>query len=189
VLRILKKEQITIPSEPQQTGFVSQQHQQRSQQDRMNRAAHDEVSNIFKLISDKETAKQGVKQLYEFKENHPEVDIQPFLKGASPLFQQYISDGLADLQRASQNNTNNNQSGSGEEEDMTAMRGSQESGNSSNPDYWMQKLNMYRVRGKLQTNEDRDTIMDNKMADENLNMNQMQSRMTTTSATKKDVSV
>lgn len=148
----------------------------------MNRNTHDQVSNIFKLISDKETSKQGLKQLYEFKEKHPEVDIQPFLKGASPYFQTFINDGLADLQKANQNSTNNNQSadvGS----DGNQMRG-QADGNPNNPDYWMQKLNMYRVRGKLQNDEKES--MDNKIADENLNMNQIQSRLTTLA--RKDVS-
>lgn len=185
-MRILKKEQIAVPNNSNDSNaYVSQLHQQRSQQDRLNRATHDEVSNIFKLISDKETSKQGLKQLYEFKENHPEVDIQPFLKGASPYFQQFINDGLADLQRVSQNSTNNNQQSSGSGGDEAHQENET---NSSNPDYWMQKLNAYRVRGKLQSNEERNSMMDNKIADENLNMNQLQSRMTTTTAAKKDVS-
>jgi cytoskeleton-associated protein 5 len=149
----------------------------------MNRSTHDQVSNIFKLISDKETSKLGLKQLYEFKEKHPEVDIQPFLRGASPYFQTFINDGLAELQNASQNSTNNNQAAemNGVDENQ---RGNQADGNPNNPDYWMQKLNMYRVRGKLQSDEKEP--MDNKIADENLNMNQIQSRLTT--MTKKDVS-
>lgn len=165
-----------------QQAYVSQSHQQRSQQDRMNRATHDQVSNIFKLISDKETSKLGLKQLYEFKEKHPEVDIQPFLKGATPYFQTYINDGLADFQRSSQNNTNNNHSNESVDHEDNQMR-NQADGNPNNADYWMQKLNMYRVRGKLQ-NDDKES-MDNKVADENLNMNQIQSRLT--SMTRKDV--
>lgn len=191
-MRILKKEQIALPNntsenQQHQQVFVSQLHQQRTQQDRMNRATHDEVSNIFKLLSDKETSKHGLKQLYEFKENHPEVDIQPFLQGASPYFQQFINEGLAELQRFSQNSTNNNQSGSRGEKNC--LHDSQDMGlNSSNPDYWMQKLNNYRKRGKLNSNEDGNTIMDNKITDENLNMNQLQSRVTSTTSTTKDVS-
>lgn len=156
----------------------------RSQQDRSNRATHDQVSNIFKLISDKETSKTGLSQLYEFKENHPEFDIQPFLRGSSPLFQKFIQDGLAELQRALQNNTNNNQPATGETASTTPTQGNE---NPTSPDYWMHKLNMYRVRGKLNSNEEREPMMDNKIADENLNMNQIQSRLTTMS-TKKEVS-
>lgn len=190
VLRILKKEQITMPSNSTDSSpqvFVSHLHQQRSQQDRINRVTHDEVSNIFKLLSDKETSKQGLRQLYDFKENHPEVDIQPFLQGASPYFQEFIHEGLADLQKASQNSTNNNQGSGSGCEDNSAIRTLHEGGNSS--DFWMEKLNMYRTRGKLHSNEDRNTMMDNKLADENLNMNQLQSRMaSTTTAENKDVS-
>lgn len=166
-----------------QQAYVSQVHQQRSQQDRLNRNTHDQVSNIFKLISDKDTSKLGLKQLYEFKEKHPEVDIQPFLRGASPYFQTFINDGLAELQRSSQNSTNNNQSVD-VKHDENQMR-NQADGNSNNADYWMQKLNMYRVRGKLESEEKES--MDNKIADENLNMNQIQSRLTT--MTRKDVSL
>lgn len=174
-----KDQPITSASESNQQAYVSQSHQQRS----LNRNTHDQVSNIFKLISDKETSKLGLKQLYEFKEKHPEVDIQPFLRGASPYFQTFINDGLAELQRTTQNSTNNNQSVETGSNDDNQMR-NQADGNPNNPDYWMQKLNMYRVRGKLQNDEKES--MDNKIADENLNLNQIQSRLTT--LTRKDVS-
>lgn len=156
-------------------------HQQRSQQDRVNRNIHDQASNIFKLISEKDTSTVGLQQLFEFQEKHPDVDIQPFLNGATPYFQKYINDGLAEMKRLSQNNTNNNQH---EETSNAPNQGNQAGGNPNNPDYWMQKLNMYRVRGQLQNDEKQP--MDNKIADENLNMNQIQSRMTT--MTRKDVS-
>lgn len=148
----------------------------------MNRSTHDQVSNIFKLISDKETSKTGLKQLYEFKEKHPEVDIQPFLRGASPYFQTFINDGLAELQNLSQNSTNNNQAAETNGDEHKSVN--QADGNPNNPGYWMQKLNTFRVRGQLQSDEKKP--MDNKIADENLNMNQIQSRLTTMD--KKDVS-
>lgn len=182
-MKILKKEQglPTSTNDSHQQVSASHLHQQRSQQDRTNRATHDQVSNIFKLISDKETSKMGLMQLYEFKENHPEFDIQPFLKGSSPFFQKFIQDGLAELQKTSQNNTNNNQQFNEGTASTPTTQGS------DNPDYWMHRLNMYRVRGKLQTNEEKEPIMDNKIADENLNMNQIQSRLTTLA--KKEVSI
>lgn len=142
----------------------------------MNKNTHEQVSNIFKLISDKDTAKVGLKQLYEFKEKHPDVDIQPFLRGASDYFQEFISVGLAELE--SQNQVNNNPEESDAHDDRAHTQGN------SNPEYWMQKLNAYRVRGKLQTDEEQ---LDNKIADENLNMNQIQSRLT--SLSRKDVSL
>lgn len=154
--------------------------QHRSQQDRLNKSTHEEVSNIFKLISDKETSKQGLKQLYEFKEKHPEVDINPFLKGASAYFQTFISEGLAELENQNNGNNNPTQEYGNTNETTTAQHG-----NSNNPEYWMQKLQTYRVRGKLQ-GDDNEQQIDNKIADENLNMNQIQSRLTGIS--RKDVS-
>lgn len=148
----------------------------------MNRTTHDQVSNIFKLISDKETAQQGIKQLYEFKEKHPEVDIQPFLRGASPYFQTFINNGLAELKTSTQNSTNNNHDDDPLHEEE--QKPNQADGSPNNPDYWMKKLSMYRVRGKLQSDEKE---VDNKAADENLNLNQIQSRLTT--MTRKDVSL
>lgn len=151
------------------------------------------MSSIFKLISEKETAKQGLLKLHEFKEKNPDVDINPFLRGASPYFQQYINDGLAEIQRMSQNNTNNNNNANNTKQDVTAggdniqanrFNSHLANGDGKSPDFWMEKLNMYRVRAKLPSNEQQQE-MDNKMADENLNLNQIQ-RLTTLS--RKDVS-
>jgi cytoskeleton-associated protein 5 len=109
------------------------------------------------------------------------------LQGATPYFQNYINDGLADMKRSSQNATNNNQHENKSNEvngQSTENQSNQAGGNPNNPDYWMRKLKDYRVRGKLQNDEKEP--MDNKIADENLNMNQIQSRLTT--MTRKDVS-
>lgn len=117
--------------------------------------------------------------MYEFKEKHPDVDINPFLKGASAYFQEFITEGLAELEN--QNNGNNNAQEYDNNNETAQLQGN------SNPssEYWMQKLNAYRVRGKLQGDEKEQQI-DNKIADENLNMNQIQSRLTGLS--RKDVS-
>ncbi|CAO1409163.1 unnamed protein product [Diamesa serratosioi] len=196
VLRILKnlqKEQGIGNESPQLQSQPSQLQQQRSQQDRLSRSTHDQVSSIFKLISEKETAKQGLLKLHEFKEKNPDVDINPFLRGASPYFQQYINDGLAEIQRMSQNNTNNNNNNANNtKQDVTAGGDTIQAnrfnthlanGDGKSPDFWMERLNMYRVRAKL-PNSEQQQEMDNKMADENLNLNQIQ-RLTT--LTRKDV--
>lgn len=174
------------PGEGHHQSHPSHLQQQRSQQDRLSRTTHDQVSNIFKLISDKETSKLGLKQLHEFQQKHPEVDIQPFLRGASPFFQSFITEGLAELSQSSQNTSNNNVNQSPDK----VLSGDQlrnPSGNSPvGSDYWMKKLNNYQVRGRLQSDE-KQLVMDNKIADENLNVNQIPSR-TVASATRKDAS-
>lgn len=178
-----------------QSSQPSQLQQQRSQQDRLSRSTHDQVSSIFKLISEKDTAKQGLLKLHEFKEQNPDVDINPFLRGASAYFQQYINDGLAEIQRMSQNNTNNNNNTNANNTKQDVIAGGDTiqanrintqiaNGDGRSPDFWMERLNMYRVRAKL-PNSEQQQEMDNKMADENLNLNQIQ-RLTTLS--RKDVS-
>ena len=37
---------------------------------------------------------QGLAQLYEFKQRHPDADIEPFLSRSSEFFKNYIERGL-----------------------------------------------------------------------------------------------
>jgi cytoskeleton-associated protein 5 len=37
---------------------------------------------------------QGLSLLYDFKQQHPEADIEPFLRKSSQFFQDYIEKGL-----------------------------------------------------------------------------------------------
>lgn len=148
-----------------------------SQKDRLSKQTHDTVSSIFNMISDKETSQQGLQKLFEFKEKNPTVDLNPFLSGANPYFQQYIKKGLEDIQRMNQNATNNNTSietaASGDT--LSTHRFHSGVGGPSNPDNWAQKLNSLRMRANLPSSHN--NHMDNKMADENLNMNQIQQKI------------
>lgn len=182
VLRILKNLQKdgTIPSA---SDDLQQLH---SPKDRLTKQIHDQVSMIFKMISDKETSEQGLIKLHEFKEKNPTVDLNPFLSGASPYFQHFIENGLADVQRARQNTTNNNHDlgAAGDNANITTHRyhAQQQVGGASNPDHWMEKLNTLMNRAPVNDNH----TMDNKVADENLNLNQIQSRI---NLTRKEVSI
>lgn len=151
-----------------------------SQKDRLSKQTHDTVSSIFNMISDKETSQLGLQKLYEFKEQNPNVDLNPFLSGANPFFQQYIKSGLEDMQRINQNATNNNHpdmGASGDSIHNTQNRYHQtNTSGGTNPDIWMQKLNNLRQRANLPSNQDSNQ-MDNKIADENLNLNQFQTKM------------
>lgn len=51
------------------------------------------------MISDKETGKDGLARLYQFKVDNPDVDLEPFLKGASPDFQNFIKASLGDIEK------------------------------------------------------------------------------------------
>uniref|UniRef100_A0A6M2DFG6 Putative microtubule-associated protein n=1 Tax=Xenopsylla cheopis TaxID=163159 RepID=A0A6M2DFG6_XENCH len=59
----------------------------------------DQLSIIFRKIGTKAQTKEGLLQLYEFRESNPDVDIKPFLKDSTEFFKNYIENGLRDIER------------------------------------------------------------------------------------------
>ncbi|EFC49596.1 predicted protein [Naegleria gruberi] len=57
----------------------------------------DELTDIFNLISNKDSTHTGLYRLYEFKKNHPSVGINNHLLKCSEPFQQYIHRQLAKI--------------------------------------------------------------------------------------------
>ncbi|XP_034263432.2 LOW QUALITY PROTEIN: cytoskeleton-associated protein 5-like [Pantherophis guttatus] len=74
--------------------------------------AQDEVNQtlgeIFKKINSKETARAGLEDLHEFKEKHPEADLEPYLKNCSLLFRSYVKHGLAVIMSERENKPKTN---------------------------------------------------------------------------------
>uniref|UniRef100_W4VRR1 Putative microtubule-associated protein n=1 Tax=Corethrella appendiculata TaxID=1370023 RepID=W4VRR1_9DIPT len=177
ILRILKninKESATqsgnIDTSPhqQQQYHKSNSYFNNAQQQHISRDAREIISNIFRIISDKETSREGLRRLHEFKLTHPEVDINPFLKGASPSFQKFIVDGLASIET---NNMHINEAPS------LNVYGTQPN---LNPDYWMEKLQSLKAKANITSSDQFELkYTDNRIADENLNMNQIQSNILT----------
>ncbi|XP_039442787.1 protein mini spindles-like isoform X1 [Culex pipiens pallens] len=129
---------------------------------------HEEVSNIFKLISNTDTSQEGLAKLHEFKSRNADVDILPFLKGASVSFQKYIIDGLAELDAKNQGLGDGNNK---------AMAGNRVAASTINPDYWMERLNSLMTKtnpGQPNSATVNGQYSDNKITDENLNVNQLQ---------------
>ncbi|XP_062564823.1 protein mini spindles isoform X2 [Armigeres subalbatus] len=133
---------------------------------------HEEVSNIFKLISNTDTSQEGLAKLYEFKSKNSDVDILPFLKGASVSFQRYIIDGLAELDAKKLNS---------KDSDKKIMAANCMPQSTTNPDYWMERLNSLMTKTGQSANHQSNTghgqYTDNKITDENLNLNQMQPKV------------
>merc|ERR1712100_454611 len=46
------------------------------------------LKRIFQNISSKDS-RNGVRELYEFKRQHPNVDVEPYMKTASAVFQKF----------------------------------------------------------------------------------------------------
>ncbi|GAB0088509.1 hypothetical protein DMENIID0001_029560 [Sergentomyia squamirostris] len=94
-------------------------------------------------------------------------------EGASPTFQKYIEDGLAEIER--QRNSAVVSSDGGNVTHHTITPTSDSNVNNFSTDHWMEKLNIMLVntRGAPSgTNYDGNSLLDNKAPDENLNVNQ-----------------
>ena len=57
------------------------------------------LTDIFKKIANKDTIQQGISDLYQYRENHPNIDLDAHLQKTSPQFQAYIKNGLEAIAR------------------------------------------------------------------------------------------
>ncbi|XP_054291046.1 protein mini spindles-like isoform X1 [Macrosteles quadrilineatus] len=64
---------------------------------RMSKNSHDLLSEIFRKIGTKDETNEGIRMLYEFKQQYPDADINPFLQKSSQFFQDYIERGLKSI--------------------------------------------------------------------------------------------
>ncbi|XP_015596923.1 protein mini spindles isoform X2 [Cephus cinctus] len=65
---------------------------------------HQQLSEIFTKIGSKHQAQEGLAQLYDFKQQYPDADVQPYLVQSHQFFQDFIEKGLRqiDQERKSQ---------------------------------------------------------------------------------------
>ncbi|CAH1174022.1 unnamed protein product [Phaedon cochleariae] len=96
ILRILKSLKITeIPTIPSK---------QESQRRSLSRANHKMLTDIFQKIGgSKDESKEGFTLLYDFMQQHPEADIEPFLANSSKIFQDHIKNGLKEIEDSRNN--------------------------------------------------------------------------------------
>ncbi|XP_037896090.1 protein mini spindles isoform X4 [Glossina fuscipes] len=185
ILKNLQKDGNLPSSSPQRSTCSKDVHTKQ----RITYQTHETMSQIFKLISDKETKQQGLQKLYDFKMKNPEIDVTSFLKGASPSFQKYIEEGLADIQRntgslSSQTNPQNAQINDNRldanYQQTSSVSESHSSGLRADPDFWMDRLNQLKAKANMPPHRNADGclltsahMMDNKVVDENLSFNNM----------------
>ncbi|XP_076624650.1 msps cytoskeleton-associated protein 5 [Colletes latitarsis] len=72
-------------------------------QEHLSKFTHQQLSEIFKKIGSKEHTREGLMQLYDFKLQYPEADVQPFLVKSHQFFQDFIEQGLRDIDQARKN--------------------------------------------------------------------------------------
>lgn len=115
----------------------------------ISKQTHDALSCIFKLIASKAASQAGIAQLYEFKQQHPDFDIAPFLAGANPVFHKFIEDGLATMAaRDPQTILRNRQevaaaAAAGQQQQQVLVETGQNA--VKDADYWMERLKLLRV--------------------------------------------
>merc|ERR1719510_2171268 len=68
------------------------------QKPRFTKSDHEALAEIFKKIGQKDQTKVGLQELYNFKQQNPEADLEPFLAKSSPYFRNYIERGLASIE-------------------------------------------------------------------------------------------
>ena len=61
---------------------------------RFTKTVHEALVEIFKKIGQKNLTKVGLQELYNFKVEHPHVDLEPFLAQSSQYLRDYIEKGL-----------------------------------------------------------------------------------------------
>ncbi|KAL0278569.1 UNVERIFIED_CONTAM: hypothetical protein PYX00_000354 [Menopon gallinae] len=66
---------------------------------RLPKAMTERLSDIFMKIANEETAKEGLLQFYEFKKQNPNLDLSAFLAPTSKYFQDYVENGLRNIER------------------------------------------------------------------------------------------
>ncbi|XP_015224938.1 PREDICTED: cytoskeleton-associated protein 5-like, partial [Cyprinodon variegatus] len=77
------------------TGNLSGTKTAHGMDERMSKAkVSDILSEIFKKIGSKENTKEGLTELYEYKQKYSDADLEPFLRNTSQFFQSYVERGL-----------------------------------------------------------------------------------------------
>ncbi|KAG8185075.1 hypothetical protein JTE90_029692 [Oedothorax gibbosus] len=80
---------------------------------KLSKSTHEALTEIFRKIGCKEQTKEGLSELYDFTQNHPEADIEPYLKNSSDFFQNYIRQGIQQLEKEKGNSNQASPLGSG----------------------------------------------------------------------------
>jgi len=65
---------------------------------RFTKSDHEALVEVFKKIGQKDLTKLGLQELYNFKQDNPHVDLEPFLAQSSQYFRDYIERGLKKIE-------------------------------------------------------------------------------------------
>jgi len=80
------------------TGSSSGSAAEKKKMPRFTKSDHEALVEIFKKIGQKELTKLGLQELFNFKQDNPHVDLEPFLAQSSQYFRDYIERGLRKIE-------------------------------------------------------------------------------------------
>lgn len=72
----------------------------------LSKTIQNQLTEIFQKIGTKDETKEGLNLLYDFIQENPEADIDPFLKKCSSFFQGYIKNALKDIKENRESSRN-----------------------------------------------------------------------------------
>lgn len=98
-LKRLLKSQATTAVTTTTTATTTTTTTRSSSSTRLPKAMTERLSDIFMKIANEETAKEGLLQFYEFKKQNPNLDLSAFLAPTSKYFQDYVENGLRNIER------------------------------------------------------------------------------------------
>ncbi|KAH3877159.1 hypothetical protein DPMN_001016, partial [Dreissena polymorpha] len=96
---VLQKDGLSTEVEVNGTNAENRTPRNTTKSRRLSNVTHDTLTKIFQKVGSKESSKEGLRELYEFKKNCPEENIEPFLKKTSHYFQNYVERGLKALEQ------------------------------------------------------------------------------------------
>ncbi|XP_011883305.1 PREDICTED: cytoskeleton-associated protein 5 isoform X2 [Vollenhovia emeryi] len=116
----------------------------------LSKSTRQQLAEIFKKIGSKEHTEEGLVQLYDFKLQYPEADVQPFLVKSHQFFQDFIEQGLREIDQARKSQTilsqtNNQYSLETTETSAVAADGK----DMMDPMYRLQKLRALEAQNKM----------------------------------------
>lgn len=111
---------------------------------------NEKLAEIFAKIGSKENTREGLAELYDFKQKYPEADIDPFLKRTSEFFQSYIERGLKNIEMERKGRKiSGNGSSSGISTATVSTANSTAAENTDDADSYRDRLKVLRMRAGL----------------------------------------
>ncbi|XP_029680774.1 protein mini spindles isoform X4 [Formica exsecta] len=123
-------------------------------QKHLSKSTRQQLAEIFKKIGSKEHMQEGLVQLYDFKLQYPEADVQPFLVKSHQFFQDFIEQGLREIDQARKNQNilsqANNQYSMETTESLAAVSDEKDM---MDPMYRLEKLRVLEAHGRMTSSQ------------------------------------